>query len=920
MRGFNASTPTSRSLPVIRAMYSALAAAGYDGRGDVLEPAAGIGHFIGAGPPQQRVTAVELDSVTAGIARLLYPESEIHNLGYQAFAAGDGSRSYDIVIGNPPFGNYGVHDPRHRDLNSLSIHNYFVAKSIRALRPGGMAAFVISRYFMDSFDGAARLKVFDDADLVAGVRLPDTAFLRNAGTEVVADVLIFRRRRADEPKPEEPDWIDARSVEVDPEFPEETAFINRFFIDHPERVLGRQAMDGRHFAGASYTVHADDLNADDQQGVGTRLIQGLAPQIWPGLYNPEDGDRARITADDPELVESLQLSPHLDRVGGLMVRENDDGEQVVYRLDRQAAGIHVAPAAFRSDRDRDRTIGLLAIRDSLRELLELEWTADSRPETLAEAREELNRRLDAFLDRYCKGSADYNSTYNQRMLRDEPDGALVLSLYDDKEQTRATILHRRVYHARPDAARPRTAEEAAVLSFAETGSLSLPFCAERLGRPEAEIEAYLLNEGLLFRDPGNGNVVWHEEYLSGNVRHKLELAERASERDSGFLVNVERLRAVLPEEIGPEAIHVSLESPWVNPQFYCDFFHELTGVRVTARRDGPRQEVQFQRASWAEQDDNLEYHQADIRMSQVFGTPRRNALAILRGLANARPLIVYDEDPDGRQRVNGAETAKVRLKAEDMQGRFADWIWNDADRAQELTETFNERYNSHVVREFDGSLLRFPGMATGEITLRQNQRDAAFRMIVEPAALIDHVVGAGKTFSALAASQEQRRMGIAQKVLVAVPRHLLGPWETEAQRLYPGLKVLTLQDGRFTRRTRRDFLARIAVQDWDLILCSHSALKIIPNQPASEAAVLREQMDQLDQLMTSADNDVDGYDVPLHDGALFHQEHGEGQVQAAKEDGRHLRQADRRGHAALGGTRHRFVDHRRGPRVQEPGL
>ena len=849
------------TLPVVRALYGALEAAGYDGRGEVLEPAAGIGHFIGAGPADQRVTAVELDPVTAGIAQKLYPASDIHTTGFQSVAAGDGSRDFDLVVGNPPFGNYRVHDPRHRDLGALTIHNYFLVKSVRALRPGGLAAFVVSRFFMDAANGAARELVHEHCDLVGAARLPETAFLRNAGTSVVADVLVFRRRREGEPPlAEVPAWLESRLVHPDPELPEESVHVNGFILDNPHLVLGEVSMSGSQHFGNTYTVRAADVDPDDQTGMGRRLTAALGPQMRPGLYAPEEGVQAiAVDAGLPDLDE-LAPSPHLRRVGGLMVH-GEPGAERIYRLERDAGGLRVSLAEVmdedRSDRDRARTAGLLAIRDSLRGLLEAEWAGEAEPVQLAAQREELNRRLDAFRDAYCTGTSQYNSAYNRRMLRDEPDAALVLSLYDDEADETATILHRRVHRERPPAADPATPEEAAVMSFAETGAFSPAYCAERLGRPEREVEAHLLGRGLAFRDPDTGTAVWHEDYLSGNVRHKLARARRAAEHDSAYAGNVEALERVLPPEVGPEAIHVQLESPWMPERHYCDFFRELTGLRIAARRDGLRQQMIFTELPFSQQDPGLSLDERQLRMGQIHGTDRRGALDLLTALANARQIVVHDTDIDGYTRVNGEETARARLKAEDMQQRFADWVWADADRTQELAEAYNERFNSHVLRNYDGGFLRFPGLATGQITLRRNQRDAAFRMIVARSSLIDHVVGAGKTASGVAATQEQRRMGVARKPLVAVPNHLVGAWEMEAQRLYPGIKVLALRQGQFTSRTRREFLARAAVQDWDLIIASHSALKIIPNRPESETAIVEEQLAQLDALLGTAQRDLE---------------------------------------------------------------
>ena len=873
------------SLPVIRAMYQALAQCGYDGQGRVLEPAAGIGHFIGAGPDTQQVTAVELDPVSAGLARLLYPRSTIHAKGFEDFdvdaeSAADGAAGgYDLVVGNPPFGRYRVYDPRHKDASAHTIHNYFMIKALRALRPGGMAGLVVSRYFLDGKDARVRDMVADCGDLVGAVRLPNTAFQQNAGTEVVTDLLLFQRR-GDDAEPVEGAiprhlWTGTAPLELEnTDGIPVTVWVNQVYHRHPEWVLGEPRLDHGLYGGDEYTVSLDDVPAVDQQTVGTRLANLLADQVRPGLYRertPEPETEA-AEADLPSLTE-LGPPRHLLQAGGLWAH-GPEGMERIFQLEPGPGNrVTVRRAEGIKEAELGRLVGLLAIRNAVRTLLEAEWDGEPDATRLLALREQANQTLDDFLARFCRGTRKFNSQQHRRLLHAEPDRSLILSLYNDEGGRKADILLGSVYR-RQDAVVVDSPEDAALLSIAETGHFDMGFCMEHLGRAEEEIAAALEGGGLIFRNPepaddaeAEGNWLWHEDYLSGPVRAKLRQARERARVDSIFERHVAALERVLPPEIGPSEIQVHLGSHWMPASLYSNFIRDLTGQAVVARRDGTHVHLRLQPLSRSERWNYQAKHQRWRMLHSEFGTSSLSAVNILERIANGRPLVVNTRDADGRTVMDHGATAEVRVKSERLASEFAAWVWKDETRTAALVETYNETHNAHVLRRYDGRFLRFPGQATAALTLRRNQRDGAFRMIVSPSTLLNHVVGAGKTATAIAATQEQRRLGLARKPLVVVPGHLVGAWETEAQRLYPGIKILTLPQGEFSKRTRRDFLARLVTRDWDLVVASHTALVMIPNRPRSVAAVHEEFASELDELIETAAMD--------RDSAGNHQDHTE---------------------------------------------
>ena len=836
------------SVPVIQAIWSTLEASGYEGRGDVLEPAAGIGHFIGAGPEGQNVTAVELDPFTAALAAKLYPQSRIENMGFERFEAGVVPQ-YDLAVGNPPFGSERLYDPIHRDLRSHSVHNHFLAKSIRAVRPGGMAAFVVSRYFLDAADAKTRKLIHEQADLVAATRLPETAFERNAGTNVVADIVVFRKREIGEPVPdiENVDWLHADKHR------DESAganhHLNRMISKDPKAmVIGEQHYDGKMFRGSCYSVRCDDIEVDDQVGLGAELARRLRYQVMGyarnhegPIFNPKrDPDFDKVL--DTGLPTLLELDPN-DRqrkMGGLIV--HTDGEIYAIKANPDTLRMDRVERVVPKNATADaRLRSLLDIRDSVREVLDHEANPHPDVEVMTECRDRMREQVEDFL---AKFSGPYNGATNYRLLEDEPDSHLILSLHDSKMAIHAPILTRRVNRAPQILGHPETLQDAVNMSFADRGRLDIDFISEALNRPNAEVEDELVAEQMVYRDVLSEEVVWRDDYLSGNVREKLELAKVAVEDgEERYTVNVTALSEVMPPDIPQEDIYVQVQSPWVPVDMYRDFFAEYAKVDVDCIRYGSNKTFKAAINYSRPMNRNRAIVSTNIRTD--YGTDRADAVTILNKLANGSDLSIYDTVDDGdkkRQVLNIEETTKAKIKGEAMSSAFRDWIWNDPDRADRLTEIYNKVLNSHVARAYDGGHMRFDGMATEEVALRKNQKDAAFRMVCSDRTLVDHVVGSGKTYTAIGGEMEKQRMGLIRKSMFVVPNHLVGQWAREYQKLFPGSNVLTMEPGRFTKPNRRAFLAKIATGDWNAVICPHSTFSMINVSKEFQEEMLRDDL------------------------------------------------------------------------------
>ena len=844
------------SIPVVKAMWQTLATAGYDGKGEVIEPSCGIGHFIGGGPADQQVTAVELDSFTAKIATKLYPGANVVESGFQDFDAGF-VPEYDVAIGNPPFGTDRVYDSHHKDLSHHTIHNYFLAKSMRSIRPGGLAAFVVSRYFLDSGNPKTRQMIHQMADLVAAVRLPDTAFERNAGTSVVSDVLVFRKRLPHEhvPEPDKVDWLHADKQWDDRT---ETAHnINRFITANPAFLVGAPSYDGKMFRGSCYTVRTD-IPADDQEGVGAELARKLQYQVLGRqrehgkmLYEPfrDPAFDRDVESDIPSMAD---LKPTLQqrKTGGLIV--HDDGHIYAIKANpdtlRMDLVTRVVPRGVTEDA---RLRALLAIRDKTRELLDLETDSRTDIVKMTSVRNSLREDVEDFVTKF---TGPYNGANNSRILVDEPDRHLILSLHDAETETHAALLERRCNKRPRVLSEPKTIHDAVAMSFAERGSMDVEFMGDAMDRPVEEIERELIYAELAYKNPETGEAIWQDDYLSGNVRKKLAEAKAAAVTDSSFERNVIGLEEVVPLDIPAEDIYAQIESPWLPAEELAEFFMEHTGINIDCVRYGS---AKILKAVSKTYQPSLSMQMVRMRQNFEHGTERMNAVTLFNHLANGQEIAVHDyihEDGKRKSVLNIEETEKAKMKADEMKAGFGEWVWKDSDRAKRLAESYNDVMNAHVPRKYDGSVLTLDGMADSGVTLRRNQRDAAFRMVCTERTLVDHSVGAGKTFTAIAGEMEKQRMGLTSKSMFVVPNHLVGQWAQEFQRLYPGSAVLTMEPGTFGKPQRKAFLARIATGDWNAIICPHSTFGMIDVSREFQVELKNKELAEIDKTIEDIEN------------------------------------------------------------------
>ena len=834
------------SVPIVQALYEGLAAAGYDGNGRVLEPSSGIGHFIGAGPLSQRVDAVEKDGVTARIAHALYPQAAVHNVPFEKFRE-DYAGCYDVVVGNPPFGRERLFDPHHRTAARFSIHNYFITRSIEALKPGGLGAFVVSRYFLDARNSGARQAIHETADFVGAVRLPETAFLQNANTQVVADVVLFRRRAAGELPPEEaPEWLSAEA-RTDAGSGLQYA-VNSYFESHPENVLGEVAFDGTHFQGGGYTVRSN-IPAARQEDLGEAVAQRLR-RVWEGAHYDPTPPVAPARAAAAE--EEVHCTDYQRAFGGY-VRGVDTRK--FYLLTPHPRGDVLEEVPVKGGTAK-RLAGLMRLRDALRATVDAE-TTDAPPTELMHCREKLNAALDAFVAQF---SDNLHAAPNVRLLRRDPSCHLVLSLLSpDRERQRAPILDRRVIYPHMAPREAKTLQDAIHCSFGEYARLDIAFCADLLEQTEEEVTALLYADGLVFRDPETDSPIWHEEYLSGEVRDKLDRARAAAEGDIAFEVNVAALEAVQPAPVTAADIFVQIGSPWVPPDVFQHFLRETLGSDdIVVRHSGgdyyvtpPHELFRGIRNDY----DGATRQMLEGRLYVEHGTSRMNAIEVAKHLLNSQQIIIYDRVRDGdseRLVKNPQETIKANERADALRGLFGEWVFRDPERRWRLVEIYNRKFNGHRLRHYDGSHLHLPGMEKNSVSLRPHQLDCAYRAICEQNVLADHVVGAGKTFMAIVAAMEKKRIGLARKSMIVVPNHLVGEWTQQFLRIYPNANVLAMEQDQFARPKRQAFLGRIVTGDWDAVICPHSSFGLIP---VSKTLQLQFMHDEIAELQTVIDSD-----------------------------------------------------------------
>lgn len=818
---------------MVRQMWAALMNLGFT-EGTVLEPGCGSGTFIGMAPPDARVTGIELDTITAGIAQRLYPNHQVRAESFADTRLRDAT--FDAAIGNVPFGSVQLHDPVH-NAGRHSLHNHFILKALHLTRPGGIAVFLTSRYTMDAQNPAARRDIAALADLIGAVRLPAGAHRRAAGTEVVTDILLLRRREPERQPASDP-WdtvastvIDGRPVKLHP-----------YFLTHPEQVLGDLAIDEHGMHGAeSLTVSGSLESLEERLAAALSQVTEAAKRDGLGLTAKPDVETPTWTPQSrPADPAAFEGSIQIDTYGRFRVVT--DGELAALSVPRSGRGeLHA----------------LVELRDAATRLLTMESASNDDTDELDEARSMLRRRYESYQRRYGPlnrytlrptgrtdedGEATHARTFPTaiRILKSDPFGPLVLALesFDETDQTTtpAAILTRRVVVSRPEVQGVETPQEAIAVSLDRTGRIDLELIARLMGVPLDEARDSL--GGLAFTDPSTGQLVQAPEYLSGDVRIKLERARAAAETEPVYGANVEALKKVLPEPIGADEIAARLGAVWIDADTHKQFLTELLQARDIVVENPLPGEWEVRGGRYG------------VRSTSEWGTERRPAPDLAQALMEQRTVLVYDEveGPGGKKRriLNADETAAAQEKAEALQERFGEWVWEDPARAQRLVDEYNRRFNSLVLRDYTdaGDYLTLPGLAAN-FTPRPHQRAAVARMIAEPAVGLFHEVGAGKTAVMVMGAMEMRRMGLVSKPLVVVPNHMLEQVTREWLQLYPRARILAASSSELSRDKRRLFVARAAANDWDAIVLTQGAFAKIPIDPKTETTYIQQRVSDL---------------------------------------------------------------------------
>lgn len=805
---------------VIRAIYDAVENMGFQ-TGNILEPSMGVGNFFGMLPESMkssRLYGVELDSITGRIAKQLYPKADITVAGFETT---DRKDFYDLAVGNVPFGQYQVSD-RAFDKLGFSIHNYFFAKALEQVRPGGVVAFVTSRYTMDAKDSAARKYIAQRADFLGAIRLPNNAFRANAGTDVVSDIIFLQKR--DRPIEIEPDWVHT-GIWRNPGANADGFAINQYFIDHPEMVLGRQTSESTQYGRQDFTVAPiEGADLAEQLSGAIRNIRGTyAEAELPDL------------GEDETIVETIPADPNVRNFSYTVV----DGE-LYYRQN----SIMTKPDFNATAKERAK--GMVELRDCVQKLISEQMDGFISDETIRQTQAELNALYDGFTAKYGL----INSRANALAFAEDSSYYLLCSLEEldeDKNLKRkADMFTRRTIRAHEAVTSVDTASEALALSISEKACVDMAYMAQLTGKSQDE----LINElnGVIFLDPVRGEWQTADEYLSGNVRQKLREAEQAAQDSPGYLPNVEALRQAQPRDLDASEIEVRLGATWIDPAYIREFMWETFETPFYQQRMIDVTYSAFT-AEWNIRNKNAVSY-SNIAAYMTYGTERANAYKILEDTLNLRDVRIYDtkHDADGRERrvLNSKETTLAQQKQQAIRDAFRDWIWRDPDRRHTLVARYNELFNSTRPREYDGSHITFAGM-NPEIRLREHQLNAVAHVIYGGNTLLAHEVGAGKTFEMVAAAMESKRLGLCHKSLFVVPNHLTEQWSGEFLRLYPSANILVATKKDFEPKNRKKFCARIATGEYDAVIIGHSQFEKIPVSMERQQRLLAEQIFEVEE-------------------------------------------------------------------------
>ena len=813
---------------VIRSIYDAVERMGFHS-GNILEPSMGVGNFFGMLPDSMadsRLYGVELDSITGRIAKKLYPQADITVAGFETTDRRD---FYDLAVGNVPFGQYKVNDKAYNKLG-FSIHNYFFAKTIDQVRPGGIVAFVTSRYTMDSKDSTARKHMAERADLLGAIRLPNNAFKANAGTEVVSDIIFLQKR--DRPIDHEPDWVQLGKTE-------DGFAINQYFVDHPEMVLGQLTLES--------TQYGHDLTVAPIEGANLADQLAEVVQHIEGQYTEAEVETPDI-ADAENEKHILPADPDVKNFSYTVV----DGE-VYYRENSIMTQVEL------SDNAKARVTGMVELRQIVNQLIQ-EQLDDYPDEDIKATQAKLNTAYDAFTAKYGL----LNDRKNGRLFEDDSSYYLLCSLenLDENKQlkSKADMFTKRTIRPEHTVTSVDTPSEALAVSIGEHGRVDLPYMAELLGSPGDYERITTELQGVIFKDPSadadDPEAGWQtaDEYLSGNVRNKLRMAQLAAESHPEFKINVEALTKAQPKDLEASEIDIRLGATWLNPaivqQFMMETFQPPYRIRynnlIQVRYSPFTSEWRIGNKSAA--------GMYDIMSTETYGTHRANAYKILEDTLNLRDCRIYDTiEEDGKERrvLNQKETMLAQQKQQAIKDTFAGWVWQDPQRRNLLVKQYNELFNSTRPREYDGSHIHFVGM-NPEINLQEHQRNAVAHVLYGGNTLLAHEVGAGKSFEMAASAMESKRLGLCQKSLFVVPNHLTEQWASEFLRLYPNAKLLVTSKKDFEPANRKRFCARIATGDYDAVIIGHSQFEKIPLSAERQARIIEDQIEEIENAIAEA--------------------------------------------------------------------
>ena len=803
---------------VIRGIYDAVERMGFQS-GNILEPSMGVGNFFGMLPDamaDSRLYGVELDSITGRIAKKLYPQADITVAGFETTDRRD---FYDLAVGNVPFGQYKINDKAYNKLG-FSIHNYFFAKAIDQVRPGGIVAFVTSRYTMDSKDSTARKHMAERADLLGAIRLPNNAFRANAGTDVVSDIIFLQKR--DRPIDHEPDWVQLGKTE-------DGFAINQYFVDNPEMVLGVLSTESTQYGREELTVAPLE---------GTSLADQLAEAV-----QHIEGQYTEVEVETPDIADAenekhiLPADPEVKNFSYTVV----DGE-VFYRENSVMTQVEL------SDTAKSRVTGMVELRQIVNELIDQQLN-DYPDEDIKATQEHLNAAYDAFTTKYGL----LNDRKNGRLFEQDSSYYLLCSLENLDEQgqlkSKAAMFTKRTIRPERTVTSVDTPSEALAVSIGEHGKVDLPYMAELLGTPGDYGRITTELSGVIFKDPAadptDPEAGWQmaDEYLSGDVRAKLRMAQFAAETNPEFAVNVTALEKAQPRELEASEIDVRLGATWLDPDIIQKFMTETFQIPYYLRRAVNVRYSPYT-AEWRVEGKTAT-GRSDIISSETYGTSRANAYKILEETLNLKDVRIYDtiEDAEGKPKrvLNKRETMLAQQKQQVIKDAFANWVWQDPQRRIALVKQYNELFNSTRPREYDGSHIKFVGM-NPEITLREHQRNAIAHVLYGGNTLLAHEVGAGKTYEMAASAMEAKRLGLCQKSLFVVPNHLTEQWASEFLNLYPNAKLLVARRKDFETANRKKFCARIATGDYDAVIIGHSQFERIPLSFERQERIIQEQI------------------------------------------------------------------------------